>query len=757
MAVILELTRIVRAAAEAETPSEQVTLIVDAIFAAMDIDACSLYLANDIGEMHLVASHGLGKAAVGKASLPPGTGLVGRVAQTRHPVNVADAASHPAFHYVAGSREEKFQSFCGVPLVRGGDVVGVLVAQSKKARLLSEEEEAFLVTLGLQLALVVADWANWQALGINDTRTINGVRGAPGIAVGEIYLCSDIDLFSVADGHTDDPESTLADWRHLVQQVRAEVKGEQASLAMELSREVGAIFDAYQMLLSDPALLAGVEQAITRGHNLPAALKIVIHHYAELFLAMEDPYLRARHEDIRHLGNKLYTAWRNLHSNEPDSQITRPVILTGTQVSISDIAAVPSELLAGVVCFRGSTLSHTAVLANALGIPAVMGVGELRSIFNGEPIIVDGNQAQVIIQPAASVRTEYRRLAAAEKQLRGRLQHLRELPAEMLDGERIRLFANSGLLADLSPGLASGAEGLGLYRTEIPFMVSDTFPSEEEQVSTYRQVFSTYPQQPVYLRILDIGGDKPLPYFPITEENPALGWRGIRFCLDNISLLMTQVRAMLRAAAGHPAFHMMVPMVSATRELDKFHTIVDDALSQLRDEGIQVARPRIGIMVEVPAATSQLPLWRDKLDFVSIGSNDLSQYLLAVDRNNPRVSSSYDHLHPAVLHEIERIVASARELQLPLSLCGEMSSDPAAVVLLAGMGIRTLSMSAAHLPRIKWLIRHLALADARRLLGQALQLPDSTSIRALLDNHLEKLESPFDASASTAKFPKPVN
>ena len=269
-------------------------------------------------------------------------------------------------------------------------------------------------------------------------------------------------------------------------------------------------------------------------------------------------------------------------------------------------------------------------------------------------------------------------------------------------------------------------------------MVSESFPSEDEQLHIYRQVLAAYRGRPVYMRILDIGGDQPLPYFPIHEENPALGWRGIRFCLDNSSLLMTQVRAMLRAAAGGDELHILLPMVSNTGEINAFHSVLQDALQQLQEEGIAVRRPQVGIMVEVPAAISLLPAWAPKLDFVSIGSNDLSQYLLALDRNNPRVAGAYDHIHPAVLQEIARITATARDAQLPLSLCGEMASDPAAVVFLLGIGIRKLSMSASKLPRIKWLLRSMAASDAADLAQQALTLDNSADIRHLLEGALHQ-------------------
>ncbi len=736
MSVILELTRIVQAAAEAETPSAQVSVIVDSIQRYMGLDVCSLYLADERGDMALLATRGLDPAAVGHLRIPAGKGLVGLVAQSRHPINIANAEQHPAFYRAAKTQEEQYNSFFGVPIVRSGVVIGVLVAQSREARVLSEDEAAVLVTLGSQLALVVATESIWQDISKSNTRTLSGIKGASGIGIGQVKLCNDVELSSVTDGACEDIDAALDDWRDLVNTVLADVKAEQAGLGDSLSQDVAAVFDAYCLLLSDPALVNGVVLLIEEGHHLPGALKRVIHHHADVFLAMEDPYLRARHEDIRHLGNKLYSTWRGMKTNSDSDTPNRKTVLVGEQVSVSDIAQVPTKYLAGIVCFQGSNLSHTAVLANALGIPAVMGVGEIKGIRNDDVLVVDGNTAQVIVRPSDSVLMEYKRFLKAEEQLRSDLQALRDLPAITLDGVRIQLYANSGLLADISPGLQAGAEGLGLYRTEIPFMVSDTFPSEEEQLDVYRQILQAYQQKPVYMRVLDIGGDKPLPYFPIQEENPALGWRGIRFCLDNSSLFMSQIRAMLRAAEGRENLRIMLPMVGSTSEIIAFNKLLKDALQQLEEEGVRVTRPPVGIMVEVPAAISQLASWREHLDFISIGSNDLSQYLLALDRNNPRVATSYDHVHPAVLHEIARVIAIAQKTGLPLSLCGEMSSDPIAVVLLVGMGIRTLSMSAAQLPKIKWLLRHISIENAREMVEATLALNDAKLIRKLVADRL---------------------
>lgn len=727
--VLQELTRIVQGAALVEPPHAQVEFIVSSISQAIGIDVCSLYRIESNGDLLLVASYGLGNR--GEVVVPAGKGLVGAVVKDRHPVNVANVSNQAAFYPVEASNEQRLKSFCGVPMVKHGEVIGVLVVQSTKARRLSKDKEAFLATLALQLALLLPAIADNPDLPSN--RPIKGVRGAVGAGIGQARFMTTAGLANVVDAPSVDIAADIAHWHELLNQVKAEIAAEQAHLSKELAEQVSSIFDAYQMLLADPALSQHVEAEIKAGHWLPSALKISIHFFADIFRNMEDPYLKARYEDILHLGEKLLQAWRGGTKQKDLVDQNEPIVLIGTQVSISDIAQIPVSQLAGIVCFEGGGLSHTAVVANALGIPAVMGVGALKGVSNGDTLIVDGNEAQVIISPSALLLNEYQKSIARELKLNDELQTLKEKPAETRDGQRVRLLANTGLLSDITPGLKSGAEGIGLYRTELTFMARDSFPSEDEQVQVYRQVFEAYPGKPIYMRTLDIGGDKQLAYYPIqNEENPALGWRGLRFCIDNIQLLMTQVRAMIRASVGSESLHILLPMVSATSQIDTFHALLNDACQQLRTEGYEFARPKTGIMIEVPAVISQLPFWQHKLDFVSVGSNDLSQYLLAIDRNNVRVAGLFDHLHPAILHELQRAVSSAMNCKLPLSVCGEMASDPASVVLLLAMGVRTLSMSAARLPRIKRVIRSLEITQAKQLLDEAMQLDDAKAIRQLV-------------------------
>lgn len=737
--VLLEFNRLQKEVAELATPTAQVRKIVDSVSEIVGTDVCTLYLKDQHQDMVLMASHGL--VETGPISLPSGRGLVGLVAQEKHALNIARASEHPNFFYVEGTAEERFQSFCGVPLVHYGKVIGVLVVQRIEAVALPPESEAVLITLCSQLAHIVADMpVTLQGAHINTY--IRGVRGSSGVGIGIGVMCDHGELFSVGDEPCADIEQALLDWQRVLLMVRGEIEEEENNLRAQLSAQESSIFHTYSSLLADQALIQKVEAEIRNGNWLPGALRKTIQYFADMFLEMEDPYLRARHEDIHHLGNKLYASLQGNNSLMERVAAVSQVVLIADQVSVSDIATVPLEKLVGIICFEGSSLSHTAVLANALGVPAVMGIGNFKNLRNRERFIVDGNTGQVVRYPNDRLCAEFQQLINEEKQLSNKLSALRDEPAVTPDGFDVRLLVNSGLLADLTPGLKHGAQGIGLYRTEIPFMVRQSFPSEQEQVEVYSTVFKQYTGLPVYMRTLDVGGDKQLPYFPITdEENPALGWRGIRFTLDNIQLLMTQVRAMLIAAAAHNGdLHILLPMISAAEELNSFNELLTEALGQLQQQGTPVRRPRVGVMVEVPAAISQLPFWSNRIDFVSIGSNDLTQYLLALDRNNSRVASRYDHLHPAVIHEINRVVGIASERNLTLSLCGEMASDPLAVILLLGMGITTLSMSATKLPRIKHLIRKLPQQRAQTILQQCLQLDNSQDIRALLRSNILKLD-----------------
>jgi phosphotransferase system enzyme I (PtsP) len=452
---------------------------------------------------------------------------------------------------------------------------------------------------------------------------------------------------------------------------------------------------------------------------------------------MEDPYLRARGEDIREIGARLL-----LHL-QPQVQADRTYpercILVGDRISITEIAAVPASRLAGIVCRHGSALSHTAVLARALGIPAIVSLSSLPvGLLEGHTLVVDGDEGRIYVRPPSAVLDAFERLIAERRAASKRLAALRDLPSETPDGVRLPLHANIGWISDSEAALASGAEGVGLYRTEYQFLLSDAFPLENEQYDAYRRVLEAFAPRPVIMRTLDVGGDKILSYFPVKEDNPFLGCRGIRFSLEHPELFMIQLRAMLRANAGLENLHVLFPMVTGLDELEQALAMLARADRELREEGEATAMPTTGVMIEVPSAVFLAGSLAERVDFLSVGTNDLAQYMLAVDRNNERVSTPHDSFHPAVLDAVVQVVRRARRLGRPVSVCGELAGDPAGALLLLGMGVDALSMSPASLSRVKLAIRSFTVERARALLETALEQLDGLSVHQLLNTALEE-------------------
>jgi phosphotransferase system enzyme I (PtsP) len=380
-----------------------------------------------------------------------------------------------------------------------------------------------------------------------------------------------------------------------------------------------------------------------------------------------------------------------------------------------------------------------AILAQAMGVPAVMGVEDMPvGRLEGQAIIADGYRGDVFVNPSELVREEYLRLQTQESKLTEVLQHVSRQPSVTPDGVNIPLYLNIGLVSGIENEVHDNGDGVGLYRTEIPFLMQDRFPGEEFQLRTYRKALEAFAPRPVTLRTLDVGGDKMLPYFPVMEDNPFLGWRGIRISLDHPEIFLTQIRAMMRASVGLNNLTIMLPMVSTVTELDNALVLINQAQGELLEEGEPVVRPPVGIMIEVPSAVYQIGAMAKRVDFFSIGTNDLTQYLLAVDRNNSRVAGLYQSLHPAVLGAIKQVVDQAHVLGKPVSVCGEMAGDPAAVLALMGLGVNSLSMSASNLPRIKWVIRSFTRDEACDLLEQAWQMESPRQIRELYNSVLEQ-------------------
>lgn len=741
-----KLRRIVQEVNASASLDEALAIIVRRVKAAMAVDVCSVYLTDSVtGQYVLMATDGLNPEAVGRVRLAAHEGLVGLVGERQEPVNLPQAADHPRYRYFPETGEERYHSFLGVPIINYRRVQGVLVAQQREPRLFNEDELAFFVTIAAQLAgaITIASASGGISRLLNGhtvgSAYLQGVRGAPGVAIGTIVVPYPLaNLEAVPNREARDPEAEETAFCNAVTAVQEEMRASGERMAVVLPAEERALFDVYVMLLGSDTLVADTVQRIRSGMWAPAALRDTIREHARVFEQMEDSYLQARSEDIRDIGRRLLI---RLQSEEREPrEYPEDCVLLSDEVSVAQIAEVPVGRLAGIVCMRGSALSHTAVLARALDVPAVMGLGDLPiGRLDGCRIVVDGSQGRIYVQPTGAVLTEFRRLVGEEVRMSAGLKELQELPAETTDGHRVPLYVNTGLLSDISPARDSGAEGVGLYRTEFGFLVRQSFPGEDEQCQIYREVLKSFAPNPVTMRTLDVGGDKSLPYFAIKEDNPFLGWRGLRITLDHPEIFLTQLRAMLRANRGFGNLQVLLPMVSRLEEVDEALRLLDRARLELTEEGGDVPRPQVGAMVEVPATVYQAAALAQRVDFLSVGTNDLTQYLLAVDRNNARVAGLYDCLHPAVIRALREVVTGAHRWQKPVSVCGEMAGDPAASILLMGLGVDSLSMNASSLPRVKWTIRSLSLRHAQAIALQALEQEDPAAIRALLYRTLESV------------------
>jgi len=721
------------------------SIIVTRVKQAMAVDVCSAYLVDEENQQYvLMATDGYRATAIGAVRLDFGQGLVGEVARREEPLNLENAADHPAYVLSRKTGEEPFHGFLGVPIIQHRKVLGVLVVRHRDQRRFAEQEETFLFTLAAQLAGAISHASASGEITrlLQDTGqssyALKGRSGTPGATVGHAYVVYPLaNLDAIPDRAVADVDSEISEFHTAVAGVERDMRMMSARMVDSLAAEDIALFDALILMLRSENLVDGTIEKIRAGNWAPGALRDTLREHVAAFEDMEDAYLRERAGDIRDLGRRIL---ERLHSFQPGArEYPKDTILVGEEVSASQLAEVPVTQLVGVVSARGSSASHVAIIARALGVPAVMGVDDLPvSRLDGQELVVDGYQSRLFVRPSADIRKEFARLQREEEELTHELLDLIELPSQTLDGVHVPLYANTGLLTDITPSLRSGAEGVGLYRTEVPFLIRDRFPGEEEQRRTYRQVLEAFAPAPVTVRTLDIGGDKMLSYFPVVEENPFLGWRGIRISLDHPEIFLTQLRAVFRAAAGLNNLRLLLPMISSVGEIDAALGLIRRAYDEVLEEGEAVDYPQIGVMIEIPSAVFQVQAMARRVDFFSVGSNDLTQYLLAVDRNNSQVADLYDALHPSVLRAIHKVIQEAHAADRPVSVCGEMAGDPAAALLLIGMGVDSLSMNAASLLRVKWAVRTFSQAQLQELLEEVQTLEEPAAVRALMHDHLER-------------------
>lgn len=746
----INLNSILQNLSTAESLSAALNTLITYMAESMTADAYAIYLVDtEVGEYVLSATQGLKETAIGKCKATFGQGLVGHIIDREELMNVSDMQAHPNFHRRPSLGEGDFHGFLGVPIFHQGEPLGVMVAYQVQPESFEPNDEAFLVTLSAQisseLAQVLSRGAIHQLLKGRRRRkkevVLLGLSGAEGVAVGKAVLVyPPADLDAVPDRATTDPATEIQQFEHALSETREEISELQRRAQQSLSVAESALFDAYLRILDSRSLMNEIEEEIEGGQWAQGALRRVITRHALRFEALSDDYLRERAADFRDLGRRLLS---HLQSNKPTGAPDYPkkAILVSEEVTATMLMEVPEGCLTGIISGSGSSNSHVAILAKALGLPTVMGVtGSSISELAGREVIVDGYNGQVYLSPSSALKKEFQLIAEEEQQFDDSLTTLRDQPATTPDDHTVRLLVNAGLAIEGSLSLRVGADGVGLYRTEMPFMLRDRFPSEEEQRIMYRQLLNTFSPKPVVMRTLDVGGDKPLPYFPVVEDNPFLGWRGIRISLDHPELFLQQVRAMLAASEGLDNLSIMLPMITSVSEVEAAERLIQQAYQELLDEGLQIRLPALGVMIEVPGAVYQAHEIAKRVDFISVGTNDLVQYLLAVDRNNPRVATIYNHFHPAVLRALHSIIKAAHKANKPVSICGEMASDPVAAILLLGMGYDALSMSARAILRVKWTIRHFSFERAQGLVKEILKIDDPVEVRVHLEMALEEAD-----------------
>ncbi len=735
--MLTQLRDIVEKVLKLDDVHQALNLLVKETCLAIQTDCCSVYLANDSKRrLELMATQGLNLKKK-PVYINYDEALVGLVRRSAEPLNLAEVSKHPDYKFFPELGEQVYHSFLGVPIIHRRKVLGVLVLQQKTSRLFSETEESFLVTLAAQVAVIIA---HAQAQGhwlLNDKENdiITGVASSPGVAVGPFWWDNtQPELTDILPASTLNIEQEQELLLLAIEKAIADFRRMRKKFDSELNKEALAIFDLFTHLLNDPMLRTDLKEQINQGDRADWAIRQVVERYSHRFAQMNDVYMRERAQDIKELGQRLLYFLHNTEAGQ--LELDKPVILVVRDLTASILASVPKEKLLAVISLEGAVNSHAAILSRALGVPAIMGANLSPDAIHDRIGVVDGYSGEILVEPNSALLAEYQALQNEEFELSQMVEGELLKEACTKDGIHLEILLNAGLSLDNNVVINKGVNGIGLYRTEIQFLLQHRFPSEDEQVQQYRTVLNSYSNKKVIMRTLDVGGDKALPYLPIKEENPFLGWRGIRFTLDHPEIFLIQLRSMLRASIGLDNLRIMLPMIASCQELDEALELIEQAYQDVNTLYKNVRKPEIGIMVEVPSMIYLLPMVADKVDFVSVGSNDLTQYLLAVDRNNSRVSGVYESIHPAVLMALKQILDACQQHRLPVSICGELAGDPVGALLLVGLGYRSLSINTANVARIKYLLRQLDSKELELLASKALMKPYSKETHIMMLQYL---------------------
>ena len=697
---------------------ERLNQVVKEIAETMGAEVCSVYLVNADGTLELFATHGLKQAAVHKSQLRMGQGLVGYVAQMGLPLNIAEASEHPKFVYLPETGEEVYRSFTGVPIIRHLQVTGVLVVQHRESRIYTDVDIETLQTVSMVLAEMLAsvDLADLTTFTGRRTptggqRTFEGRKLADGLAVGQaVFHEPKVEITNLL---ADDIKAEKKRLEKAFHDMRTQLDALMQAPDLALFGDHREILEVYKMFTFDRGWKRRITDAVNTGLTAEAAVEKVLQDMRGRFVEMHDPYLKERVSDLEDLSNRLIRILMGYVGKRAHHKLTKDSILVARSMGPAELLDYDRSFLKGIVLEEGSPTAHVTIVARALSIPVLGQVkGALAGIEEGDPLMIDAKARRITLRPTEEVEKAFKQSLREHQKLSKIFEAERDLQAITKDGQKISLFMNAGLLIDLDHLDHTGAEGIGLFRTEFQFMVSSTLPRMKAQTDIYRKVLRAAKKKPVVFRTLDIGGDKQVPFLAHEdEENPAMGFRAIRLALDRPGLLRYQIRALLTASAGKD-LRVMFPMIAEVSEFQEAEALVNKEIERLGRYNIKGPKSiAIGSMLEVPSLAWQLDALLKEVDFLSIGTNDLMQFFFASDRSNPKLSDRYDLLSPYALGFIRSVVEACEKADIPLTLCGEMGSRPLEAMALVAIGVKALSISPSAIGPVKMMIRQLKLQE----------------------------------------------
>jgi phosphotransferase system enzyme I (PtsP) len=713
--------------------------VVDLIAEAMKSEVCSIYLLRD-NQLELFATHGLRKEAVHVTRLAMGQGLVGTIAQEGRILNLAEAASHPEFVYRPETGEERYHSFAGVPIVRLESPVGVLAVQHAESRRYEDVEIEALQTVAMVLSEMIAaarlvDGARSGRMRSAGPLRLSGLKLVTGMAKGEAVFHQP----RVVVEHTvaEDTEAERARVYDAFRRMREQIDAMTKEAEFGTVGEHQEILAAYRMFAYDEGWGRRINEAIDSGLTAEAAIERVQQRTRSRMREIDDPLLQERMHDLEDLSNRLLRIVSGRMGTAAQTGLTRDTVLIARNLGPAELLEYDRRRLKAVLLEEGSLTAHMTIVARAMGVPVVGRLQDIRhSVNEHEPILVDGDNGSVIIRPNRPLTAGFDHRMALSQKRRAHFAAVKSLPAITKDGLEISVMVNAGLAEDAAALELTGADGIGLFRTEFQFLVSATLPGRERQQRLYSKVLDAAGDRPVTFRTLDIGGDKALPYLADTKdeaENPAMGWRALRLSLDRSTLMKAQARALIEASAGR-VLRVMFPMISEPWEYEEARALIEEQIAWARKSKRKLpARVEFGAMLEVPSLAEMLDQLLPRIDFLSIGTNDLTQFLFAADRADPRLAERYDWLSPAILRFLKRVLDEARAANVPVRLCGEMGGRPLETMALIGIGAENFSITPAAVGPVKAMVRSLDAGAVRQRLDQLLSRPPRNLRKALSD------------------------